>query len=63
MGVFGTIWDSGEAAGPILAGLLIASVSYVPAFGIVAAMMILMAILFLVAVRDPMGAREPKPDG
>jgi len=25
MGVFGTIWDSGEAAGPILAGFLIAS--------------------------------------
>lgn len=53
MGVFGTIWDSGEAAGPILAGFLIASLSYPPAFGLIAAFMALMALLFLVAVKDP----------
>ncbi|MBI2154001.1 MAG: MFS transporter [Candidatus Rokubacteria bacterium] len=53
MGVFGTIWDSGEAAGPILAGFLIASLSYPPAFGLIAAFMAAMALLFLVAVRDP----------
>ncbi|MBI4588225.1 MAG: MFS transporter [Candidatus Rokubacteria bacterium] len=53
MGVFGTIWDSGEAAGPILAGVLIASLSYPPAFGLIAALMAAMAVLFLVAVKDP----------
>lgn len=53
MGVFGTIWDSGEAAGPILAGILIASFSYAPAFDLIAAFLALMALLFLVAVKDP----------
>jgi MFS family permease len=53
MGVFGTIWDSGEAAGPILAGFLIASFSYPPAFSLVAAFMAAVALLFLVAVKDP----------
>ncbi|MBI4610198.1 MAG: MFS transporter [Candidatus Rokubacteria bacterium] len=53
MGVFGTIWDSGEAAGPILAGLLIASFDYGPAFGLIAAFMGAAALLFLVAVKDP----------
>lgn len=53
MGVFGTIWDSGEAAGPILAGFLIASLSYPPAFSLIAAVMAAMALLFLVAVKDP----------
>ena len=53
MGVFGTIWDSGEAAGPILAGVLIASLSYPPAFGLIAAFMAAVALLFLVAVKDP----------
>lgn len=58
MGVFGTIWDSGEAAGPILAGFLIASISYQPAFGFIALLMAAMALLFLVAVKDPT-ARGP----
>src|SRR3989442_5089572 len=53
MGVFGTIWDSGEAAGPILAGFLIASLSYAPAFGLIAAFMAAMALLFLMMVKDP----------
>ena len=53
MGVFGTIWDSGEATGPILAGILIASLSYPPAFALIAAFMAAMAIVFLVAVKDP----------
>jgi len=53
MGVFGTIWDSGEAAGPILAGFLIASLSYTPAFGLIAAFMAAMALLFLMMVKDP----------
>jgi MFS family permease len=53
MGVFGTIWDTGEAAGPILAGVLIGSLSYAPAFGLIAAFMAAMALLFLVTVSDP----------
>jgi len=53
MGVFGTIWDSGEATGPILAGVLIASFSYPPAFAVIAAFMAAMALVFLVAVKDP----------
>jgi len=53
MGIFGTIWDSGEAAGPILAGFLIASLSYTPAFGLIAAFMAAMALLFLTMVKDP----------
>lgn len=63
MGVFGTIWDSGEAAGPILAGFLIASLSYVPAFGLIAVLMALMALLFLVAVKDPTEAVPATPEG
>ncbi len=53
MGVFGTIWDSGEATGPILAGLLIASLSYPAAFAAIAAVMAVAALLFLFAVKDP----------
>ncbi len=56
MGVFGTIWDSGEAAGPILAGFLIASLSYRMAFALIAAFMAAAALLFLLAVKDPAGA-------
>jgi len=53
MGVFGTIWDSGEAAGPIMAGFLIAALSYGAAFSVIAVLMAAMAVLFLVAVKDP----------
>lgn len=53
MEVFGTIWDSGEAMGPILAGILIGTLSYRPAFGLIAAFMATIAVVFLVTVRDP----------
>lgn len=53
MGVFGTIWDCGEAGGPIAAGLLIGALSYPPAFGLIAAFMIAAACLFIVTVSDP----------
>jgi MFS transporter, DHA1 family, multidrug resistance protein len=36
MGTFGTIFDVGHAAGPIIAGLLLARMSYLPAFWIMA---------------------------
>jgi MFS transporter, DHA1 family, multidrug resistance protein len=54
MGVFGTIWDAGEAAGPILAGFLIGALSYAPAFGVIAGFMAIVALLFFIVVRDPM---------
>jgi MFS family permease len=53
MGVFGTIWDTGEAAGPILAGVLLATFSYFNGFLIIAALMVIVAGIFAVAVKDP----------
>ncbi len=53
MGVFGTIWDMGEAAGPILAGILIGSLGYLPAFSIIAGMMVIGALFFTIFVKDP----------
>jgi len=53
MGVFGTIWDTGEAAGPILAGVLIATFSYFNGFLIIAALMVIVAGIFALAVKDP----------
>jgi MFS family permease len=53
MGVFGTIWDTGEAAGPILAGMLIASLSYFDGFLIIAGIMGLAALIFALIVKDP----------
>jgi MFS family permease len=46
----------GEAAGPILAGFLIASLSYAPAFTLIAALMVVVALIFAVFVRDPLTA-------
>ncbi|MGH7826093.1 MAG: MFS transporter [Candidatus Binatia bacterium] len=53
MGVFGTIWDSGEAAGPIFAGVLIASLSYSYGFLIISGIMVLAAMIFAASVKDP----------
>lgn len=51
MGVFGTIWDIGEAAGPIIAGLLIGQIGYEPAFDVIAAIIAAIALVFAVRVR------------
>lgn len=56
MGVFGTIWDTGEAAGPILAGFLISSLSYSNSFLIISILMVTVAALFALTVRDPLMA-------
>jgi len=53
MGVFGTIWDSGEAAGPILAGFLIASFSYFGSFLVISGLMVTAAVIFALTVSDP----------
>lgn len=57
MGVFGTIWDTGEAFGPILAGFLIASMDYSPAFTLIGLLMAVAALFFAVFVSDPQWAR------
>jgi DHA1 family multidrug resistance protein-like MFS transporter len=51
MRVFGTIWDIGEAAGPILAGILIGQIGYEPAFDVIAAIIAVIAVAFAVRVR------------
>lgn len=62
MGVFGTIWDSGEASGPILAGFLIASLSYFNGFLVISGLMAFAAVIFAVAIKDPVqpSARQPE---
>jgi len=51
MGVFGTIWDIGEAAGPILAGILIGQIGYQPAFDVIAAIIVAVAVAFAARIR------------
>lgn len=51
MGVFGTIWDIGEAAGPILAGVLIGQLGYGLAFDTIAAATGAVALVFAARVR------------
>ena len=61
MGVFGTIWDIGEAAGPILAGILIGQIGYEPAFDVIAAIIAVVAAAFALRIRiapAPVGGPE-----
>jgi DHA1 family multidrug resistance protein-like MFS transporter len=53
MGVFGTIWDIGEAAGPMIAGFLIGGLGYVGTFDVLAAVTVAAAVGVMVLVRDP----------
>ena len=46
-GVFGTIYDVGDAAGPIAAGFLVAAVGYAPAFRIMACGTLAIMLLFV----------------
>jgi MFS family permease len=50
-GVFGTIYDIGDAAGPIGAGLLVAAVGYTPMFRTLAVVGLMVAVVFAVASR------------
>lgn len=59
MGVFGTIWDSGEAAGPILAGFLIASISYFNGFLVISGLMAFAAVIFALTIKDPVQPSAP----
>ena len=52
MGVFGTIWDIGEAAGPMIAGFLIGRLSYARTFDVLAAVITLVALGVVVMLRE-----------
>ena len=52
-GVFGTIYDVGDAAGPIVAGLLVAAWGYVQMFQVMAIAAITVAAAFYVFSRTP----------
>ena len=67
MGTFGTIFDVGHAAGPIIAGLLLARMDYLPAFWIMAAAPLASIPIFLLTVthegpRRRRRKRLPKKD-
>lgn len=51
MGMQGTIMDIGHASGPLLAGLLIARMTYVGAFMVIAGMQLSAAVVFWLAMR------------
>jgi MFS transporter, DHA1 family, multidrug resistance protein len=53
MGVFGTIWDIGEAAGPMIAGFLIGGLGYAATFDVLAGITVGVTIGLMVLVRDP----------
>jgi len=59
-GVFGTIYDVGDALGPILAGVLVAAVGYTRMFQVMAAVALTMAIAFIVASRGAGTHRAPR---
>ena len=51
MGMQGTIMDIGHASGPLLAGLLIANLSYPPAFAVIAGIQVMAAGVFWVTMQ------------
>jgi MFS family permease len=51
MGMQGTIMDIGHASGPLLAGLLIANLSYAGAFAVIAGIQLVAAALFWLAMK------------
>jgi MFS transporter, DHA1 family, multidrug resistance protein len=53
MGMQGTIGDIGHASGPLVAGLLIANMSYAASFGIIAALQLAAASLFWLSMGTP----------
>jgi MFS family permease len=59
-GVFGTIYDVGDAFGPIAAGLLVASVGYVLMFQVMAVVALTVTAVFYVVSRRTDGPRFPE---
>ena len=52
MGTFGTLYDIGHASGPILAGVLIASMNFINAFAIIGSILIVAAIFFTFTIKE-----------
>jgi MFS family permease len=57
MGVFGTVFDFGEAMGPIMAGFLLGSLGYAATFDVLAALTLAATVLLMFAVRAPETAK------
>ncbi len=53
MVVFGTIWDIGEAAGPIVAGFLIVTLGYASTFDTLALVIVAVSIGVVLLLHDP----------
>src|SRR5229473_3033778 len=62
MGVFGTIWDIGEAAGPMIAGFLIGGLGYAATFDVLAAVTVAVTVGLMALVRDPKRAANRASD-
>ena len=56
-GVFGTIYDVGDALGPIAAGLLVATVGYARMFQVMALVGFTMSVVFLISSRSRLPLR------
>jgi predicted MFS family arabinose efflux permease len=52
MGVFGSLWDVGHASGPILTGILLTKVDYLPAFGAISVILLIATVLFQFYVKE-----------
>jgi len=61
-GVFGTIYDIGDAAGPIGAGFLVAAVGYATMFRTLAVVGLMMAVVFAVASRPDVDEGSFNPE-
>ncbi len=63
MGLRGTIMDMGHAGGPMLAGVLVAMISYTWAFAVIAILQVVAAVLFWVVTRQvsPHEVVSPNP--
>jgi MFS family permease len=53
MGVFGTVFDFGEAMGPIVAGFLIGGLGYAGTFDVLAAATLVATVVLFFVVREP----------
>ena len=53
MGVFGSLWDIGHAAGPIATGFLIVHLDYLRAFGAISLVLLVATAFFQLYVREP----------
>jgi MFS family permease len=57
-GVFGTVYDIGDALGPIAGGLLVASLGYASMFRIMAAVALVMALAFAITSKTTAAGRK-----